>query len=505
MKNKKREFLKKKSKVLCLLTYRPTRSLIELFVSLYDPNDEYDYYVVVDDNEYKSEVDKWKDSFKKVKWIYIKEEDCKRLGYKNINFVVKEGEPSAWDKAMCYFCEKMKNHTYEKYWFMEDDVFIPKTDNLYKIDMENVDEDLLLHKKKTNMSNIEKRQMIEVKRYLEKGYESYLCKSMVCIVRMSKAMMNLIYEYVKRNKTMFFLEFFLCTLGNRHGMKMKVISELSTVLFRRMWKLDNMIEHSNYLYHPIKNVDLQKAYRQYFEPNELLWTFDRMNKMKEDSKIRKVSERLLQTVLMKKENDKNEIQKMKVTEMYEKLHDSKRDIIKKSYVDYCKMYINDHKNVFYYCFDVPNIKEASTYLFVQGYEFESFYMTIEEVYQYKDVYITIMNIPLIKPYMKIKSYSKEELEECYEYLGLEKKDSKSFEKIVQETNLKYGMDIRPTLSLEFDQMKKMMEYGRMEKEYNKKNGYQEMVNDQLKLYNQFVSSMGNTWKIYNEREVKLWF
>jgi hypothetical protein len=66
------------------------------------------------------------------------------------------------------------------------------------------------------------------------------------------------------------------------------------------------------------------------------------------------------------------------------------------------------------------------------------------------------------------------------------------------------MDIRPTLSLEFDQMEKMMKYGRKEKEYNKKNGYKEMVNNQWELYNKLLSVIGNSSKIYNEREVKLW-
>jgi hypothetical protein len=194
---KQKEFIhqQKKSKVLCLLTYRPTRSLIELFVTLDDPKNEYDYYVVVDDNNYKSEVDQWKNGFPKIKWIYVKEEDCKRLGYQHINFVVKDGEPSAWDKAMYYFCE---HNTYESYWFMEDDVFIPKTDNLYKMD-ELYSEDLLLNKKNTDLKNVPDNQIRETKRYLEKGYESYLCKSMVCIVRMSKEMMKIVYEYVKRN------------------------------------------------------------------------------------------------------------------------------------------------------------------------------------------------------------------------------------------------------------------------------------------------------------------
>jgi small subunit ribosomal protein S21 len=199
----------------------------------------------VDDNEFK--IDDLKSQFPKIEWIKIREDECKKLGYQNINFIIKKGEPSAWDKAFCYFCEK-SDRLYDYYWFIEDDVFIPKIDNLYKIDDKYRDDDILLNKKNIDLStqkNAPNSQIFEVKKYMKKEYETSLCKSMVCIVRLSDKMMKIVKEYVNRYKTMFFLEFFLCTLANYHKVKMNVIEELSTIRFRRIWKLEEMKEHEN--------------------------------------------------------------------------------------------------------------------------------------------------------------------------------------------------------------------------------------------------------------------
>jgi hypothetical protein len=231
----------KTRRALCLLAYQPTNSLIELFATLYNKNEEYDYYVVVDDNEFK--IDDLKSQFPKIEWIKIREDECKKLGYQNINFIIKKGEPSAWDKAFCYFCEK-SDRLYDYYWFIEDDVFIPKIDNLYKIDDKYRDDDILLNKKNIDLStqkNAPNSQIFEVKKYMKKEYETSLCKSMVCIVRLSDKMMKIVKEYVNRYKTMFFLEFFLCTLANYHKVKMNVIEEFSTIRFRNIWKIDDII------------------------------------------------------------------------------------------------------------------------------------------------------------------------------------------------------------------------------------------------------------------------
>ncbi len=486
---KKKELiqLNEKKRVICLLTHRPTKSLIELFNGL-EHHDIYDMYVLVDDNEYKSEIEKWKDEFKDIRWIYVKEEDCEKSGYKNLNFFIKNGIPSAWDKVMYYFCENME---YNDYWFMEDDVFIPKTDSIYQLDKKYKDQDVLLKSKKTTFTNknMPPSHKIEVSKYMNKIYEKSLCKSMICIVRMSKKMLQVIKEYVEKYKTMFFLEYFVCTLSNYHKLKTEVIEEFSTIIFRKVWSLEMMMEHPNYMYHPIKNVNLQRAYRKFFEPNEYIFIC-KTDRMKQGNQMKRMGNHLIQTVLLK---SKEMSVKMKVSEEWSE-NGKKED-----YTDYCKIFEND-KKVFYYRFDVPSIKEATTYMHIQGYEFESFYMIFEEKYQYGNVSIKIVNIPNLFEFVKIESDSKEECRRCFEYLGLKEEEKKSFEEIVKMSNKNFDLDITPKQSLEFDQMKDFL------KRYVKRgeSEYKKLMDEQLLKYEKFKSSIGSELKIYNEREVKLW-
>lgn len=455
----------KSRSALCLLTYQPTESLITLFASLENPNGKYDFYVVVDDHHFK--IDDLKQNFPKIKWITIEEEECKRLGYQNINFVIKNGEPSAWDKAFCYFCEKT-NESYHQYWFMEDDVFIPKTNNIVKMDNKYREEDVLLKIKKTNQKNFEKPQMVELKKYLNPEYEKSLCKSMICIVRLSNRMMKIIKEYVNRNKTMFFLEYFVCTLANHHHLNTKVIDEMSTIIWRKIWKLDEIMEHEDYVYHPIKNVELQRAYRRFFEQNEHLFLLNHDLKEK-IMKMKKVSTNFSQIILFKKGD-----QRMKVT-----TECSKTDrIIHHDYIDYCKIY--SEKRVFYYRFNIPSIKDACSYMHVQGYEYDSFYMMIEEIYEYNGVYVKITNIPTLHEFMKIESDSKEKLEDVYRIFNIKIEDSKRMTEIIKES--------------------KVHSINRLIFENVMKNHRK----DQYDLYEKVKSSMGNSLKIYDEKEVKAW-
>jgi hypothetical protein len=145
------------------------------------------------------------------------------------------------------------------------------------------------------------------------------------------------------------------------------------------------------------------------------------------------------------------------------------------------------------------MKEACAYLHVQGYEFESFYMMIDEVYEYNDVMISITNIPQMIEYVKIHSYSKDKLDECCKSLGLKREDSKKFGEIIKETNEKYSLDIRPSLSLEFETIKKTFHYV-----MKNRNEFKQQIDKQFVLYETLKSSMGESLKIYNEKEVKLW-
>jgi hypothetical protein len=296
---------------------------------------------------------------------------------------------------------------------------------------------------------------------------------------------------------------------------MEVIPELTNITFRKKWNLEIMMEHQNYLYHPIKNIDLQKAYRNFFEPNEYIFLMNEniKNRIKSGKEIKKVKDHLIQTVLMK---SKDSLDKMKISEewsvteqkmLFSKNETKSFDLMKKDgiskikreiYTDYCKILKEGENRVFYYRFEVPSIKEACGYMYVQGYEYESFYMTIEEEYQYENVSIKIVNIPSVLEFVKIHSYSKEECRRCMEYLGLKEEEKKSFQEIIKETNQKFKDDINPKKSLEFDQLKKSLSFVKMNVDE-----YKKLINHQLLKYEKIKSSMGSELKIYNEREVSV--
>jgi hypothetical protein len=114
---------------VCILAYQPDERLIQLYNDLSKSN--YDFYVIVDDNKYHiSSLEKKYTSFH---FIQIKEEECIKNGYYGLNYYVKKGEPSAWEKAIFYFSTQ-KINTYPFVWFLEDDVFIPQKDVILEID-----------------------------------------------------------------------------------------------------------------------------------------------------------------------------------------------------------------------------------------------------------------------------------------------------------------------------------------------------------------------------------
>ncbi len=187
---------------ICLLAFQPKIELIELYDGLYK-GDSYEIYVVVDDNTF--DLSDLKDKFTKIHFIKVKEETCKKMGYQHLNFMVKNGEPSAWDKAIYYFCEENKID-YSYIWFLEDDVFIPTSNTIKNIDEKYHQEDLLVKSMSVLGKNInqQKNQKLEVNQYMDPKLKPFIKKSMVCAIRLSSLFIHKIQEYAKQNKTLFF-------------------------------------------------------------------------------------------------------------------------------------------------------------------------------------------------------------------------------------------------------------------------------------------------------------
>jgi len=177
-----------KKNVIALLTVNPNYYLLDFYdgFNLYG----YEVYCFIDNNE--SDLTEYKHFYPNIVFVKIKEEDCYKRGYYNSNYVIKNGEPSAWDKAILYFCDYYHNYNYV--WFFEDDVFIPSYSTLLNIDKKYKNNDILIKSNNTNNNkkwfhyNIVLNQLKENKKLIldYPMIESYIGNSMVCAIRCSQ-------------------------------------------------------------------------------------------------------------------------------------------------------------------------------------------------------------------------------------------------------------------------------------------------------------------------------
>jgi hypothetical protein len=78
-------------------------------------------------------------------------------------------------------------------------------------------------------------------------------------LRLSSRLLGIIHEYVSRNGTLLFIEFMFNTLALHHGLDVSTPRELSGIVHRREWKLEDLSVDG--LYHPIKNLSEQVRFR----------------------------------------------------------------------------------------------------------------------------------------------------------------------------------------------------------------------------------------------------
>ena len=91
---------------------------------------DYDVFFITDSNNFNaSKIDA-----KRVHIIYVPDATCKDAGFwssSSDGFTIKR-EVTAWDKAFYFF--SIQCPEYDAVWFLEDDVFVPASDTLSRID-----------------------------------------------------------------------------------------------------------------------------------------------------------------------------------------------------------------------------------------------------------------------------------------------------------------------------------------------------------------------------------
>lgn len=231
----------------------------------------HDVYFMIDNN--KLNLDDFQIKYPNIKFIQIDDQECKDKGFINANTWGIKKTPTTWDKIFYYF--GLINMQYDNVWIVEEDVFIYNVDAFKNIDDKYIEEDLLVNQ---NISKEENNGWL----YWNLGENKInapLYHSMVCSCRISKKLFDLIRDYAENNKSLFYIEIMVNTIANKNNLLIKCPEELSTIYpkpthnryrnFDKNGKMDWITKDlpdkikKDFMYHPIKNIELHKNWRNY--------------------------------------------------------------------------------------------------------------------------------------------------------------------------------------------------------------------------------------------------
>ena len=204
-------------------------------------------FIVIDSNECSLPATSY------VTFIRMNDEFCRGKGFFNANQVFHK-TPTAWDKALLYFT--MIETGYKHVWFVEEDVFVPTTTILKQISVKYPTADLLVSDHSARIIDsswswwpVCDDGVIDPPHY----------HAMVCAIRVSRQLLQVVSSYVKEKKKLVFIEVMFNTLAAINKMRVETPIELSRVVHRHDWdesKLD-----TKHLIHPVKDLALHEHYR----------------------------------------------------------------------------------------------------------------------------------------------------------------------------------------------------------------------------------------------------
>lgn len=236
---------------ICILCVKPDKNniVVDFLETL---PDIYDLYILYDDNNITPPKSN------KITFIQIDNNKCKEAGFIHSTSYGKEKNRSiSWDKALYYFSY---NNKYKYYWLLEEDVFIPHSNTILNIDNKYKNFDLLSATHNINSKKLNNWHWHRIKKEINNTIPLPWFCSMVCGIRISNTLLQIIKNYANKYNKLFFIETMFNTLAHHYNLSIKTPVELSTIVYRKDWNPDN----KDYLYHPIKDLNKQKQKRLLF-------------------------------------------------------------------------------------------------------------------------------------------------------------------------------------------------------------------------------------------------
>jgi len=264
---------KKNKKAICILSTKLTDILYNFVTDLKDSdsNNLYDYYICVD--KILNEKDFLKYNQNNINIINIENKIPESYGFKGSVLYFPKNACSR-DKALYYF--SMLNTSYNHTWFIEEDVFfynlntIIRMDNKYNDSIDLLLRDLTIKK--------ERNPLTWYWPIIERKIELPWACGMICIIRISKTLLEKIKDYALKNKTLFLDEALFSTIALHNNLKIYTPNEFQTVYENDWAKMkDNNWDvnkvhgrvNMNIFFHPVKNLDDQIKYREMIKKGNL--------------------------------------------------------------------------------------------------------------------------------------------------------------------------------------------------------------------------------------------
>jgi hypothetical protein len=264
---------------IAVLTRTPQPELLEFYARFVRLG--YDVFAVVDDNNFKAEQ-------AEIYSIQIDDTECRGKGYFNLNPIIKkESGCSAWDKALYYFC--LIDTSHDNVWFIEDDVFVPLPETIYKMDQKYGKADIISKENSVNELGV----LIDWfwwKCVPKKRLPPPWAKSMVCAVRLSRRLLKVLALFIQANKhklrftniaikfanfltqrkedfprKFYFVEYIFHTLALNNQLSVVIAKELCGIQWRKQWDVSEMDVET--LYHPVKDANLHGYFRKILAGN----------------------------------------------------------------------------------------------------------------------------------------------------------------------------------------------------------------------------------------------
>lgn len=232
-----------KKRAICLLCASYNKKYLEYVNKTYENyTNEYDIYVCID------KIDTIKSDYKKYKnlnILFIDRKTSENQGFKGSVLYFLDRACSR-DKSLYYFC--MINKSYEYVWFIEDDVYFKDSNNIKRLDdryPENIDFLVREHKVKYSKEPLDWHWP-----HILGKIDLPWASSMICIVRLSKKMLDCIRDYALKNRQLFLDEALFNTIAEHNKLNIENPPEFEHITYIKDYV--PKIKRDDYFYHPMK-------------------------------------------------------------------------------------------------------------------------------------------------------------------------------------------------------------------------------------------------------------